>query len=53
MGEIESAHDHTNEESVAYLDDVSRTPLTAPNVDMATNTGITHAIGPYSRSANV
>jgi hypothetical protein len=36
-----------------YLDDVNNTPLTAPNVDIATNTGMIHAIGPYKRSAKV
>jgi hypothetical protein len=36
-----------------YLEDVNNTPLTAPNVDIATNTGIIHAIGPYRRSAKV
>lgn len=36
-----------------HLELVSRIPLTAPNVDKATNTGIVHAIGPYSLSANV
>jgi len=38
---------------VFHLELVSRIPLTAPNVDKATNTGIVHAIGPYSLSANV
>jgi len=32
---------------------VKRMPLTPPNVERATNTGITHAMTPYIRSANV
>ena len=32
---------------------VKRIPLTPPNVDRATKTGITHAMNPYIRSANV
>ncbi|KAG1659856.1 hypothetical protein GQR58_022311 [Nymphon striatum] len=35
-----------------YLDDVNRIPLTPPNVDMATNTGIIHAITPNILFAN-
>jgi len=32
---------------------VRRIPLTAPKVDMATNTGIVQAMYPYNRFANV
>ena len=38
---------------VFYLAVVKRIPLTPPNVDSATNTGITHHINPYSLWANV
>lgn len=37
----------------AYLDDVSKIPLTAPNVDKATKTGIIHAMYPKRRLAKV
>jgi len=39
--------------SATYLDEVRRIPLTAPNVDSATNTGMIQAMKPYRRLANV
>lgn len=38
--------------SQSHLEEVSRTPLTAPNVDIATNTGMVQANQPNTRSAN-
>lgn len=39
--------------TLTYLDDVSKTPLTAPNVEAATNSGMERANQPKRRSANV
>ena len=36
-----------------HLLDVSKIPLTPPNVDMATKMGMANAIRPYIRSAKV
>jgi len=36
-----------------YLPPLNADPLAAPNVDEATNMGMTQAITPYKRSANV
>jgi hypothetical protein len=38
---------------LTYLEDVKSIPLTAPNVDSATNIGMIQAMKPYRRLANV
>jgi hypothetical protein len=38
---------------LTYLEEVKSIPLTAPNVDNATNIGMIQAMKPYRRLANV